>query len=166
MALKILAFGVLPAAFTDYFQMGISTGHQCFLHLCKVISSSEAFQEQYCPKMTRATAKKLSDLHKSIDGVPGRIASLDCMHIGWRLCPMAHKGHYQGSKGFPTIVLEAAADYNLWFWHATFGYPGSLNDINIWDQSSLLKSFLDRTYTMHYARSSVKQSVGKNNCEN
>ena len=96
---------------------------------------------------TKTDARKISELHESIDGVPGRVGSLDCIDIGWRLCPMAHKGHYQGLKGFPTVVLEAVADFNLWFWHPSFGYLESLNDINIWDQSLLLKAFLDGTFT-------------------
>jgi hypothetical protein len=33
--------------------------------------------------------------------------------------------------------------HNLWFWHHSFGWPGSLNDINVWNRSCLLKSFLD-----------------------
>lgn len=48
--------------------------------------------------------------------------------------------------GKPTIVLEAFADYNLWFWHSSFGWPGSLNDLNIWDRSSLLKMFIDGSF--------------------
>jgi hypothetical protein len=27
-----------------------------------------------------------------------------------------------------TITLEAAADYNLWFWHAAYGFSGALNE--------------------------------------
>jgi len=34
-----------------------------------------------------------------------------------------------------TIVLKVVASYNLWIWHAFFGLPGSLNDINILDRS-------------------------------
>ena len=37
-----------------------------------------------------------------------------------------------------TIVLEAAADYNLWFWHAAYGFSGALNDGNILALSPLL----------------------------
>ena len=57
------------------------------------------------------------------------------------------QGRLQGKEKSPTIVLEAFADYNLWIWHAAFGYAGSLNDINIWEQSPLLKSFVDGTFT-------------------
>ena len=31
--------------------------------------------------------------------------------------------------------MEAIASYDLWIWHAFFGLPGSLNDINVLDKS-------------------------------
>jgi Plant transposon protein len=69
------------------------------------------------------------------------------MHVYWRTCPTAWKGQYQGKhKGKASIVLEAVADYNTWFWHTAFGPPGSNNDINIWDRSPLLKAILSGYY--------------------
>jgi hypothetical protein len=64
--------------------------------------------------------------------------------LHWRL---AWQGQFQGKELSPTIVLEAPADHNLWFWHHAFGYAGTLNDFNIFDQSPLLKAFLDGTFT-------------------
>jgi Plant transposon protein len=98
-------------------------------------------------KMTKADARRVSALHEEQFGVAGCMGCLDCMHVFWRLCPMAWHGQFEGKdkdKG-PSIVLEAMADYNCWFWHSKFGYPGTLNDINIWDQSELLRSFIDGT---------------------
>ena len=37
-----------------------------------------------------------------------------------------------------TIILEVVADQETWIWHAFFGMPGSLNDINIVNQSTLM----------------------------
>ena len=31
----------------------------------------------------------------------------------------------------------------MWFWHAAFGFPGTLNDINIWECSSLFESMIN-----------------------
>ncbi|XP_039684958.1 uncharacterized protein [Medicago truncatula] len=42
---------------------------------------------------------------------------------------------YQGDKGTTTIILEAVASHDLWIWHAFFGCPGMLNDINVLDRS-------------------------------
>ena len=46
-----------------------------------------------------------------------------------------------------TVVLEALADYHLWFWHASFGHAGSLNDLNILNLSPLLESLVDGSFT-------------------
>jgi hypothetical protein len=53
------------------------------------------------------------------------------------------KGQFVGKEGYATIGLEAVADYDLSIWHSAFGFPGALNDINIWDQSTLFQSMLD-----------------------
>ena len=37
-----------------------------------------------------------------------------------------------------TIFLEAVADQETWIWHAFFGMPGSLNDINVVNRSPLM----------------------------
>lgn len=147
-ALEMMACGVSGSAFVDYFQMGLSTAQQCLLKLIAVISDQEGdLAEIYLRKMTRADAKKANELHEEHHHVSGMVGSLDCMHILWRCCPKAWAGQFSGKEGAPTIVLEAACDYNLWIWHAAFGFPGSMNDINIWDQSSLLKSFLDGSFS-------------------
>ena len=143
MSLKLVCYGVSPAAFQDYFQMGISTAHECLKHFCSIVSQDGDLNLRYRRRMNRADARKLSDLHFFHHGVQGMVGSLDCMHVCWRLCPKAWHGAYQGSKGVPTIILEAVADYNLFLWHSMFSSPGSLNDINVWDRSQLLQEFID-----------------------
>jgi hypothetical protein len=70
------------------------------------------------------------------------------MHVYWKNCPKAWNGSYKkGSKSFgPSVVLEALSDHHLWFWHASFGYVGSLNDLNILNLSPLLASLCDGTF--------------------
>nr|XP_023874274.1 uncharacterized protein LOC111986818 [Quercus suber] len=68
-------------------------------------------------------------------GFPGMLGSIDCMHWKWKNCPSGWKGQYTGHSREPTIILEAVASYDLWIWHAFFGLPGSLNDINVLDHS-------------------------------
>jgi hypothetical protein len=72
-------------------------------------------------------------------GFPGMMGLLDCMHWCWKNCPVADQGQYTGKEKEPTIVLEAVASYDLWIWHAFFGLPGTLNDINILDQSPIFQ---------------------------
>jgi Plant transposon protein len=51
----------------------------------------------------------------------------------------------KGKEQKSTIVLEAIADYQLWFWHAAFGFAGSLNDLNILNLSPFLTGLIDGT---------------------
>src|SRR5436189_1551250 len=68
-------------------------------------------------------------------GFPGMLGSIDCMHWKWKNCPTAWHGMYTGHCHSLTIILEAVASADLWIWHAFFGLPGALNDINVLDRS-------------------------------
>ena len=68
-------------------------------------------------------------------GFPGMLGSIDCMHWKWKNCPTTWQGMYTGHCHEPTIILEVVASQDLWIWHAFFGLPGSLNDINVIDRS-------------------------------
>ena len=71
------------------------------------------------------------------------LGSLDCMHWTWKNCPTAYGGQYSGKEKEPTIILEAVASYDTWIWHAFFGLPGTLNDLNVLDRSPLFKNIQD-----------------------
>jgi len=75
-------------------------------------------------------------------GMPGCMGSLDCCHWEWHKCPTGMAGAYQSRKGKRGIVVEAVCDEDLWVWHLFVGAPGSLNDINVMQQSPL---YLDVT---------------------
>lgn len=62
---------------------------------------------------------------------------IDCTHWTWKNCPTAWQGQFIGKGKQPTLVLEIVASKDLWIWHAFFGLPGSLNDINILDRSPI-----------------------------
>ena len=46
-------------------------------------------------------------------------------HFTKRIVPRREK--------YATIALESVVDYNLYFWHASFRFPGTMNDINTWE---------------------------------
>ncbi|XP_024004051.1 uncharacterized protein LOC112081528 [Eutrema salsugineum] len=70
------------------------------------------------------------------------VGSINCMHWEWKNCPTAWKGQYSRGSDKPTIVLEAVALYDLWIWHAFFGPPGTLNDINVLDRSPVFDDII------------------------
>jgi Plant transposon protein len=118
----------------------------CMKKFCHLVRKSPELNARFLRKMTRANAKRVSDLHLELYGVAGMAGSLDCMHAFWKNCPMAHQGVYAGKDAVPSLVLEAVADHNLFFWHTAFGFPGTHNNINILEQSPLLKDMLDGTF--------------------
>ena len=97
--------------------------------------------------MNKHDARKTAELHRCHHNDHGMLGSLDVMKVHWGNCPMSWKGQFQGKEGVPTIGLEAFCDYNLWFWHDCFGSPGALNDIIVWERSSLFESFQDSSFS-------------------
>ncbi|XP_071741455.1 uncharacterized protein [Rutidosis leptorrhynchoides] len=68
------------------------------------------------------------------------------MHWAWKNCPYRYKSHYtRGDHGYPTIMLEAVASYDLWIWHAYFGPADSNNEINVLNQSDLFNDLFQDT---------------------
>jgi Plant transposon protein len=147
MALKILAFGVSPRAFMDYFQMSDQSGRKCLKLFCYVIANHPDLKAKYLRRMSKSDAMRVSAMHYQEFGVRGCLGAIDCMHVIWKNCPTAWQGQYEGKEGSSTIILEAVADYSTWIWHNRFGFPGTMNDVNVWDQSSLLRAFVDGTFT-------------------
>jgi Plant transposon protein len=114
------------------------------------ISERELLCSKFNRVMNRRDTHCVREFHLNKHDIDGMLESLDCIHVGWKYCPVAWQGAFQGKEGVPTIVLEAVADYILWIWHASLGYTGSINDINIWDQSLFLKMLVDGTFTAKF----------------
>jgi hypothetical protein len=148
-ALKYLAYGTAINAFRDYFQMGESTSRLCVTNFVTTLLRCRVLTEKYLRKMSPSDARRVEKLHSEVHGVRGMAFSIDCSHIFWDKCPIAHQGQYKGKEGSPTIVIEAGCDYHLWFWHCVFGYVGSMNDINIWDCSKLHESLQDGSFELN-----------------
>jgi hypothetical protein len=146
MALKVLAYGVSPSAFMDYFQMSDTTGRKALKVFCSIVGNHPLLRQKYLREVSKSDAMRVSAMHAKEFGVRGCIGCLDCMHVYWKNCPTSWKGQYEGKDGCPSIVLEAVADYTTWIWHTRFGFPGTHNDINIWDQSSLLRMFVNGSF--------------------
>jgi len=93
------------------------------------------YEQEYLRAPTQDDLQKI--LHVSeMRGFPGMIGSIDCMHWEWKNYPTAWEGQFtRGDKGTTTVILEAIASHDLWIWHAFFGCPGTLNDINVLDRS-------------------------------
>jgi hypothetical protein len=139
--LKTYAYGVAPKCFCDYFQMSFPFAATVCKEFDEMMVS--LYTKEYLRTPTPNDIKSIVTLHKHVHGVDGLLGSLDCTHTYWKNCPAAWKGQFKGRNPSPSIVLEAACDYNLWFWHLSYGHCGCLNDINILNRSPLLDMMLD-----------------------
>ena len=151
--IKCLAYGVPGHAFGDYFQMSPQLANDCRDEFDDVLR--HLYQTDYMGVPTSSGLMEISLLHEGVHGIPGMFGCLDCMHIRWKNCPVAWQGSYKGSKKVPTLVLEAIADHNLYFHHASFGYAGSLNDINILNLSPFLERLTDGSFAAAERESGV-----------
>ncbi|XP_073285144.1 uncharacterized protein [Primulina huaijiensis] len=106
-------------------------------HFCRAIV--EVFAEQYLRSPTSNDVARLLYIGKQ-RGFSGILGSLDSMHWRWKNCLTTWAGQYAGRCGSPTIILEAVADYDIWIWHAYFDMPGTNNDINVLESSSLFSN--------------------------
>ncbi|XP_026378006.1 uncharacterized protein LOC113272377 [Papaver somniferum] len=117
--------------------------HDYFLPNC--VFSNENFQSRF--RMPRHLVLRIigelcqrAIKDKSRKGIfPGMLGSLDCMRWVWTGCPSYCAGQYKGHHTKPTVILEVAASYDCWIWHAFFGLSGSQNDINVLQKSPLFE---------------------------
>ncbi|XP_009107586.3 uncharacterized protein LOC103833242 [Brassica rapa] len=139
-AIRVLAYGTAADAVDEYLRLGETTTRSCVEYFVEGIIY--LFGEEYLRRPTPADLQRLLDIGEYL-GFPGMIGSIDCMHWEWKNCPTAWKGQYSRGSGKPTIVLEAVASYDLWIWHAFFGPPGTLNDINVLDRSPVFDDIIN-----------------------
>ena len=156
--LKCLAYGVPPHAFTDYFQMSKTLSKKCCNHFDKTVK--KLYEKEYLRLPTKKDVENVLKLHKTVHGVDGMFGSIDCMHTYWKNCPVAWQGSFKGKEKKPSIVLEALSDYHMWFWHAAYGYAGTLNDTTILHMSPLLDSFIDGSFA-EIESTSVPFAIGE-----
>ncbi|XP_071709214.1 uncharacterized protein [Rutidosis leptorrhynchoides] len=140
-AIRQLAYAASADVFDEYLHMGEQTSYDCLNNFCKCIF--HLYGPEYLRRPTAQDVQRLTTKHAQIYGFPGMLGSIDCMHWTWRNCPARWKGHYiRGDHGYPSIMFEAVASYDGWFWHAFFGTSGSNNDINVLNQSDLFSELL------------------------
>jgi Plant transposon protein len=101
------------------------------------------YQHKYLQVPDANDLKAICHLHKEAHGVDSMVGWLDCLHTYWKNCPKAWQGSFQGKEGKPTIILEALCDYHMFFWHASYGYAGCLNDIDILNLLPFLEQLVD-----------------------
>ncbi|XP_074305490.1 uncharacterized protein LOC141640706 [Silene latifolia] len=139
-AIRVLAYGSACDAVDEYLRMSTAQTSKCITKF--VDSVITQFGNQYLRRPNEQDVARL--LHVGEErGFLGMMGSIDCMHWQRKNCPTAWQGQYAGRSGKATIILKAVASYDLWIWHAFFGTPGSLNDINVFHRSPVFDDILE-----------------------
>uniref|UniRef100_A0A0D3CHV2 Nuclease HARBI1 n=1 Tax=Brassica oleracea var. oleracea TaxID=109376 RepID=A0A0D3CHV2_BRAOL len=139
-AIRQLAYGGGADAIDEYVRLGETRARKCLHQFTAGII--HFFGDEYLRRPTQEDLQRLLHVGEQ-RGFPGMVGSIDCMHWEWKNCPTAWKGMYSRGTGKPTIVLEAVASYDLWIWHAFFGAPGTMNDLNILDRSPVFDDIIN-----------------------
>ncbi|CAN1163064.1 hypothetical protein LINPERPRIM_LOCUS32461 [Linum perenne] len=140
-AIQMLAYGMSADAVDEYIKIGESTTAKCVKRFVKAINI--VFGNEYLRRPNAKDIQRLLHVGEQ-RGFPGMLGSIDCMHWAWKNCPTTWHGQYaRGDHRTPTIMLEAVASQDLWIWHAFFGLPCTLNDINVLDRSPVFHEVLE-----------------------
>jgi hypothetical protein len=157
-AIRMLAYGTTADLCDEYVSIGETTAMKCVKKFVKAVVSN--FFEEYLRSPTNNDIARLLALGES-RGFPGMLGSIDCMHWKWKNCPTAWQGNFTGHIHEPTIILEAVASYDLWIWHAFFGLPGSHNDINVLERSSVFTELAEgRAPLVNYSINGNNYTMG------
>jgi hypothetical protein len=157
-AIRMLAYGTTADLCDEYVSIGETTAMKCVKKFVKAVVSN--FSEEYLRSPTNNDIARLLALGES-RGFPGMLGSIDCMHWKWKNCPTAWQGNFTGHIHEPTIILEAVASYDLWIWHAFFGLPGSHNDINVLERSSVFTELAEgRAPLVNYSINGNNYTMG------
>ncbi|XP_026396281.1 uncharacterized protein LOC113290911 [Papaver somniferum] len=116
--MKCLYKGIPPDRVDDYTCMSASTIYYYIKNFCDAIMFG--FNAKYM-RHPSVNDTKWFLKENAARGFPGMLRILDCMHWGWRVCPMGNATAYTGHKSYLTCVLEEVASYDRWFWHGHFG---------------------------------------------
>ncbi|KAF0702627.1 hypothetical protein AaE_015813, partial [Aphanomyces astaci] len=134
-SIRMLAYGVCADSTDEYCRLGESTAIESMKRFARAVVSE--FGPVYLREPNEEDVEKHLNLNES-RGFPGMFGSIDCTHWEWKNCPVAWQGQYQDRNGKRSMILEAVATQDLWIWHAFLGVPGSNNDINVLDRSTLM----------------------------
>jgi len=64
-------------------------------------------------------------------GFPGCVASMDCVHVAWGMCPASRFNDHKGKEGYPTVVFEVVVDHLKQIMAVSRVHRGTINDKSI-----------------------------------
>ena len=145
---RYIGYGTSFDSFDENLAMGEQTVKDTVQAFCRIVI--DEFGEQYLNRSPTPEERATINREMERKGFPGCIGSWDCKHFVWKNCPMRLQGQYKGHAegGKKTLILEAIADHRKYFWQVNIGDPGSLNDINVLDKSSIVSGLMSGDFSI------------------
>jgi hypothetical protein len=138
---RVLAKGVTFDAIEELSNVSIACNHSFFK---KFVSWFYGF---YGKKWIHFPSKVEEVVHVESCyaklGLPGCIGSIDCVHIGWDMCPAGYQADCTGKEGYATLAFEVLVSHTRKIMAVTQSFFGTWNDKTIVrydDQVSKLRS--------------------------
>ena len=76
-------------------------------------------------------------------GIPGLVGVVDVAHIRVK-ASQCHHDYYMNQKGFLSVILQAVCNHKFQFLHCCTGWPGSVDDISVLNDSDLYQDVLKK----------------------
>ena len=137
--IRILAYGIAFDAVHDYTGVQELLARNCTYAFCDWIAAK--YGSTHLGVWTKEAIKKEMDINAE-RGFPGMLGSLDCTHWIWKNCPYPWQGQFYDRSGHKSVIAEAVAGSDLYFWHVFVGCPGSQNDLHVLGVSSLTNKYM------------------------
>lgn len=142
-SVRQLSYGIPGDAVDEYCRLSETTTLKSLREICRGVVA--AFGLEYLRAPTQSGLQRIEAQFAQV-GFPGCMGCVDCAGWDWKNAPKSHQGHNVGKDKVSTLRMEVICDLDLWIWHCAFGYPGSMNDINILDVSPHFAEMLSRVY--------------------
>ena len=137
---RMLAYGVAFDAVHEYTGVTRTVARECLYAFCDWIDAHHG--GTYLGVWTPEAIKTEMDINAA-RGFKGMLGSIDCTHWHWKNCPYPWQGQFHDRNGHRSVIAEAIAGHDLYFWHVFLGCPGSLNDLTVLGISSLASTYME-----------------------
>lgn len=101
---------------------GVRAARESLERMTQGVVRCPAISNHYLRSSPRSDARKIVALYKEVYDIDRCLGSLDMTKIHRPACPLKWQDQFEGKEGYPTVGLEAAADYSLWIWHIALAF--------------------------------------------
>ena len=124
---------------SDRFGMNKGSLHRIVMSVCRTLTSLRG--DVICWPTTNGQLQSIAQDFEEVGGMPGVIGAIDGTHIKIP-GPSEHRNAYINRKGVPSMQLQVVCDRNMQFLDVYTGWPGSVHDSRVFNNSPL-KTRLD-----------------------